>query len=158
MPRMRLPSMKLLCVAAVASSVFASPSLLHAAQEKSPYRPTSLPKNAKKHHLATGGIDNLKVRRTASGNLIRFSYRVTDAERAKGLGDKQAKPYLISQRSRAVLQVPVMDKVGQLRQAGPPRAGQEYWMVFSNKGDVVKAGERVSVVIGSYRFDGLLVE
>jgi hypothetical protein len=150
--------MNLVFVAAVAISVLALPAIVDAASEKSPYSATSLPKNAKKHHLVTGGIDNLKVRRTASGNLIRFSYRVTDAERAKGLSDKQAKPYLISHRSRAVLQVPVMDKVGQLRQAGPPREGQEYWMVFSNKGDVVKAGERVSVVIGSYRFDGLPVE
>jgi hypothetical protein len=150
--------MKSLFAAAVASGALALPALVDAAREKSPYSPASLPKNAKKQHLVTGGVDNLKVRRTASGNLIRFSYRVTDAERAKGLGDKQAKPYLISQRSRAVLQVPVMDKVGALRQAGAPRAGQEYWMVFSNKGDVVKAGERVSVVIGSYRFDGLPVE
>ena len=150
--------MKLVCVVAVTSGVFVLPTAVDAAQEKSPYRPTTLPKNAKKHHLATGGIDNLKVRRTASGNLIRFSYRVTDAERAKGLSDKQAKPYLIAHRSRAVLQVPVMDKVGQLRQAGPPRAGQEYWMVFSNKGDLVKAGERVSVIVGAYRFDGLRVE
>jgi hypothetical protein len=155
---MRAPSLKFFCAAAIAGGALLLPALGDAAQDKSPYSPTSLPKNAKKRHLTTGGIDNLKVRRTASGNLIRFSYRVTDAERAKGLGDKQATPYLISHRSRAVLQVPVMDKVGQLRQAGPPRAGQEYWMVFSNKGDVVKAGERVSVVIGSYRFDGLRVE
>src|SRR2546423_9537991 len=99
MPSMRAPCMKWLYAAAIAGGVFGWPALVDAAQEKSPYRPTSLPKNAKKHHLATGGIDNLKVRRTASGNLIRFSYRVTDAERAKGLNDKQAKPYLISHRS-----------------------------------------------------------
>ena len=133
-------------------------TLVEAAQEKSPYRPNSMPKNGKNRHTALGGIDKLKVRRTNAGNLIRFSYRVVDAERAKAVTDKQAKPYLISPRSRAVLQVPVMDKVGQLRQSGPPREGQEYWMVFSNKGDVVKAGERVTVIIGAYRFDGLLVE
>src|SRR5436305_14061505 len=111
--------MKLVCIL-VLSVALAASGAVAAAQEKSPYRPTTLPKNAKKHHLASGGIDNLKVRRTASGTLIRFSYRVTDAERAKTLGDKQAKPYLISQRSRVVLQVPVMDKVGQLRQTGAP--------------------------------------
>jgi len=31
-------------------------------------------------------------------------------------------------------------------------------MVFSNKGNFVKAGHRVSVVIGSIRFDGLMVQ
>jgi hypothetical protein len=57
-----------------------------------------------------------------------------------------------------VLKVPVMEKVGPLRQAFAPEVGKEYWMVFSNKGDVVKKGERVSVVVGSFRVDGLVVE
>ena len=61
-------------------------------------------------------------------------------------------------RSRALLQVPVMDKVGQLRQTGTPIAGQEYWMVFSNKGNLVKPGDRVNVIIGSFRAEGLMVE
>jgi hypothetical protein len=51
-----------------------------------------------------------------------------------------------------------MDKVGPLLQSTAPEVGKEYWMMFSNKGDVVKAGERVSVVIGGFRVDGLRVE
>ena len=51
-----------------------------------------------------------------------------------------------------------MDKVGPLRQATRPQAGKEYWMVFSNKGDVVASGERVSVVVGTFRIDGLRIE
>ena len=100
----------------------------------------------------------MKVSHTASGNLIRFSYRVTEPEQAKVLGDKKATPYLLGQRSRALLQIPVMDKVGQLRQTGTPKAGQEYWMVFSNKGNLIKPGDRVNVMIGSFRADGLMVE
>src|SRR5437868_15161039 len=122
---MRLPSCTLVWLIAVASGVLICSLPVAAAPEKSPYRPTTLPKNAKKQHLAIGGVDNLKVRRTTSGTLIRFTYRVVDPERAKGLSDKQAKPYLISHTSRVVLQIPVMDKVGQLRQSGPARAGQE---------------------------------
>jgi hypothetical protein len=138
-----------------AAKVAAAPS---PARKSSPYRPEKLTRSAKDYYAATQGVDKLKVSHTASGNLIRFSYRVTDPERAKVLSDKKATPYLIGHRSRAVLQVPVMDKVGQLRQAQTPQAGQEYWMVFSNKGDVVKPGERVSVVIGTFRVDGLRVE
>ena len=74
------------------------------------------------------------------------------------LGDKKATPYLWGQRSRAMLQIPVMDKVGPLRQAGIPVAGKEYWMTFSNKGDLVKKGDRVNVVIGAFHADGLAVE
>jgi hypothetical protein len=124
----------------------------------SPYHPISVSPSAKDYYQTTWGIDNLLVRETASGNLIRFSYRVTDPARAKALGDKKATPYLFGQRSRAVLQIPVMNKIGQLRQTGLPEAGKEYWMVFSNKGNLVKPGDRVNVVIGPFHADGLMVE
>ena len=64
----------------------------------------------------------------------------------------------MGQKSRALLQVPVMDKVGMLRQTGAPQVGQEYWMVFSNKGNLVRPGDRVNVMIGSFHADGLVVE
>ena len=124
----------------------------------SPFRPVSAPNSAKNYYQALWGVDNLLVRQTASGNLIRFSYRVTDPARAKVLGDNHATPYLYGQRSRAVLHIPVMDKVGQLRQTGTAEAGKEYWMVFSNKGDLVKPGDRVNVIIGTFHADGMMVE
>ena len=124
----------------------------------SPFRQQRLSTKAQNYYVATYGVDKLKVSYTASGNLIRFSYRVTDPERAKLLNDKRSTPYLLGLRSRAVLQVPVMDKVGALRTATTPQAGQEYWMVFSNKGDLVKPGDRVNVMIGAFRADGLMVE
>lgn len=124
----------------------------------SPYRPVSVPNRAKNYYLAAWGIDNLLVRHTASGNLIRFSYRVVNPARAKPLGSKLATPYLVGQRSHAMLHVPVMDKVGELRQTGAQGAGQDYWMVFSNKGNLVKVGDRVDVIIGSFHAIGLTVE
>ncbi len=129
-----------------------------AAQAPSQYHAVSLSNRAKSYYASTWGVDNLLVRRTASDNLIRFSYRVTDPVRAKTLGDKRVTPFLVGQRSRAVLQIPNMEKVGQLRQSGTPEAGKEYWMVFSNKGNLIKAGDRVNVVIGSFHVDGLVVE
>lgn len=124
----------------------------------SPYHPVSIPNSAKDYYQSVWGIDNMLVRRTASGNLIRFSYRVTDPARAKALGDKHATPYLFGQRSHAMLHIPVMEKVGQLRQTGTAEAGKEYWMVFSNKGNLVRAGDRVNVIIGSFHADGVMVE
>ena len=128
-----------------------------AKHKASPYRP-GVPDSAKGYHQAIWGVDNMLVRHMASGNLIRFSYRVTDPARATVLGDKRATPLLYAPRSRALLHIPVMDKVGQLRQTGTAEAGREYWMVFSNKGNVVKPGDRVDVVIGSFHADGLMVE
>ncbi len=51
-----------------------------------------------------------------------------------------------------------MEKVGQLRQSSTSQAGKSYWMAFSNKGRLVKRGDRVNVVIGKFRADGLVVD
>lgn len=141
--------------AAANSTPAAAPS---PTRKVSPYRQVKLTENAKNYYVARWGVDKLKVSYTSSGNLIRFSYRVAEPELAKSLADKKSTPYLLGQKSHALLQVPVMDKVGQLRQTAAPQAGQEYWMVFSNKGNLVKPGERVNVVIGAFHADGLLVE
>jgi hypothetical protein len=121
-------------------------------------RQQKMPGKARNYYITAFGVENLHVSYTASGNLIRFTYRVAEPERAKVLADKRNAAYLVGQRSRAVLQVPVMDKVGMLRQAATPVPGQEYWMVFSNKGNLVRQGDRVNVVIGSFHADGLMVE
>jgi len=141
-----------------ASTAAGNPVATPKTRKVSPFHPVSVPNKAKTYYQAAWGVDSLMVRRTASGNLIRFSYRVTDPLRAKVLGDNHATPYLYGQRSRAVLHIPVMDKVGQLRQTGSAESGKEYWMVFSNKGDPVKSGDRVNVVIGSFHADGMMVE
>ena len=143
---------------AAAASSTAGNTAAPPAQQGSPYRPVKLTARAKTKYVAAWGVDNLKVSYTASGNLIRFSYRVTEPELAKILSDRKATPYLLGQRSHALLQIPVMDKVGPLRQTGTPEAGQQYWMVFSNKGNLIKPGDRVNVMIGSFRADGLMVE
>jgi len=54
--------------------------------------------------------------------------------------------------------VPSLEKVGKLRQSSTPQAGKSYWMAFSNKGRLVKRGDRVNVVIGKFRADGLVVD
>ncbi|MFM0030736.1 hypothetical protein PQR70_31405 [Paraburkholderia madseniana] len=128
------------------------------ARRHSPYLPVNLPQHAKNYYGLMKGIDNLSVRRTASGNLIRFSYRVMDPAAARLLGEKTATAYLYGEVSHALLEIPVMDKIGPLRQTGPLEAGQEYWMVFSNKGDPIKAGDRVDVFVGSLHIDGLIVK
>src|SRR5437016_249995 len=92
------------------------------------------------------------------GEVVRFTYRVLDADKAKTLNDKKAEPFLIDPRAQVKLVVPSLEKVGQLRQSSTPQAGKSYWMAFSNKGRLVKRGDRVSVVIGRFRADGLVVD
>jgi hypothetical protein len=122
------------------------------------YPPADLPPSARMFYQIMWGVDSLGVKSMESGQMIGFSYRVIDVEKAKGLNDKKATPYLIDEKARVKLVVPTMEKVGQLRQSSTPEAGKSYWMVFSNKGTFVKRGNRVSVVIGRFRVDGLTVQ
>jgi hypothetical protein len=73
------------------------------------------------------------------------------------MNDKKASPVLIDERAGVSLQVPTMENAGQLRQSSTPEAGRSYWMVFSNKGKIVKPGDRVKIVIGQFHADGLFI-
>ena len=108
-------------------STAAPPAASPSARKKSPYHPESVPRSGRNYLAVTTGVSDMKVRRTNAGNLIRFSYRIANADQAKALNDRKATPYMIGHTSHAMLQVPVMDKVGPLRQSTAPEAGKEYW-------------------------------
>ncbi len=136
-----------------------APSSLAAKRTKtSPYHGMKVSEKAKIFYPAAWGVDQLSVNYTSSGNLIRFNYRVVEPKLAKALGDHEATPYLYAPRTHAMLQVPTMEKIGQLRQMSAAEANKTYWMVFSNKGNLVQRGDRVNVIIGKFHADGLLVE
>ena len=122
------------------------------------YRPNRPPKRAAEYYGAVWGVDGLQVKSVESGELIRFTYHVLDAAKAQPLNDKKSEPALIDPAAGVRLEIPQLEKVGKLRQSSPAETGQTYWMAFSNKGRVVKRGDHVSVVIGKFRADGLIVE
>jgi hypothetical protein len=103
-------------------------------------------------------VDSLSVKYAESGEIIRFSYRILDPVKAQQLNDKKAEPQLVDPQAGVKLVVPSLEKVGQLRQSTTPEAGKSYWMAFSNKGRLVKRGDHVSVVIGKFRADGLMID
>ena len=115
-------------------------------------------RQAQMYYEGVWGIDSLKVKYTESGEMIRFSYRVLDPDKAASLNDKKAEPSLIDLQAGVKLVVPQMEKVGKLRQSSTPKAGMSYWMAFSNSGRRVRPGDRVIVEIGHFRADGLMVE
>jgi hypothetical protein len=122
------------------------------------YQNTRGTAKSKHYYSEVWGVDKLRASYTSSGNLIKFSYRVIQPKLAKTLGEHENAPELIGIRSNAVLHIPTMEKIGQLRQMSAAEADKDYWMVFSNKGNLVKPGDEVSVIIGRFRADGLIVE
>jgi hypothetical protein len=122
------------------------------------YQPDRFAGRAGLYYRLIWGVDSLSVKSTESGEVIRFSYRVLDAEKARPLNDKKLEPSLIDPKAGLKLVVPSLEQVGQLRQSSTPEAGKSYWMAFSNKGRLVKRGDHVDVVIGPFRADGLIVD
>jgi hypothetical protein len=122
------------------------------------YSAGAMPASARNYYASTWGVDQLSTQLAESGQLVRFSYRILDSSLAKPLLDKVSSPSLLDEHAHAVLSVPTMEKVGPLRQSGAAEAGKTYWVLFSNRGRVVHDGDRVSVVIGSFRVDGLVVQ
>ncbi len=122
------------------------------------YLPNRFSRRAQMFYQGVWGVDSLSVRLAESGELIRFTFRVLDANKAKPLNDKATEPSLIDPQAGVQLVIPTMANIGKLRQTGTPEAGKSYWMSFSNKGRMVKRGDRVIVAIGAFRADGLEVQ
>ncbi len=121
-------------------------------------QPSYLPRRARMQYEMVWGVDSLTVKTVESGEIVRFAWRVIDADKAKPLNDKKVDPILIDQQAGVKLVVPSLEKVGQLRQSSTPETGKSYWMAFSNSGRRVKRGDRVDVVIGNFRAQGLIVQ
>ena len=122
------------------------------------FEPTHFPKREQSYYQLFWGVDSIGAKAVESGELIKFSYHVLDADKARPLNDKNNEPAMFAPSIRAKLVVPSLEKVGQLRQSSTPESGKTYWMAFSNPGRVVKRGDRVNVVIGQFHIEGLVVE
>jgi len=125
---------------------------------RSRYKPSRFSKRASEYYGLVWGVDSLAVKLAESGEVVKFTYRVLDADKAKVLNDKKNEPSLIDPKAGVKLVVPSLEKVGQLRQSAPPEDGKVYWMAFSNKGRHVKRGDHVVVVVGQFKADGLVVD
>ncbi|MBV8782785.1 MAG: hypothetical protein JOZ67_01215 [Gammaproteobacteria bacterium] len=147
-----------LCQPAPATAHTAHTTQPTAGARHSRYQPGRFAGRAGAYYRLVWGVEALEVKWAESGEVIRFSYRVLDPEKAKALNEKRSEPALIDPAAGVQLVVPSMEQIGQLRQSSTPEAGKSYWMAFSNKGRPVKRGHHVSVVIGAFRADGLVVD
>jgi hypothetical protein len=105
------------------------------------------------------GIEVVALRLTAAGHMIDFRYKILDPKKATALMDRDDKPVLIHQGSGKRTGVPVPPKVGRLRQrSNEPKLGRHYFMLFANPGHYFKAGDQVTIEIGGFRAENLIVE
>lgn len=135
-----------------------APDGANATQANFRYQPNRLPKRAGMYYQGVWGVEALSVKAVESGEIIRFTWRVLDADKAKPLNDKKLEPWLIDPEAGVKLVVPSLENVGTLRQSSTPESGRSYWMAFSNPGRRVKRGDHVNIVIGQFHAEGLVVE
>lgn len=110
-------------------------------------------------YAAEWGIEVLGVRLTAAGTMLDFRFRVVDADKARPLVQKKTEAYLVDEASDKRLQVPNPPKVGRLRQtAMTAEEGRTYFAMFGNPGRMISPGDRVTVVIGDFRAEDLVVD
>jgi len=121
-------------------------------------QPVKMANRARAFYGLVWGVESLSVKAVESGEIVRFTYHVINADKAKTLNDKKLEPVLIDPEKGVKLVVPSLEKVGLLRQMSTPVEGKSYWMAFSNSGRLVKRGDRVNVVIGQFHADNLVVE
>jgi len=67
------------------------------------YQPDRFAGRAGKYYELVWGVDSLAVKWTESGEVIRFTYRVLDADKAKTLNDKKTEPSLIDPQAQVKL-------------------------------------------------------
>lgn len=102
------------------------------------------------------GVDERRVKQAESGELIRFTWRILDPDKAKLLNDKKVQSMLIDPQAGVQLIVSAMEKVGQLRQSSTRRqANPTGW---HSQTVVPVKRDRVTIVIGQFKAEGSIVK
>jgi len=104
------------------------------------------------------GIKPLTIRLTGADHFLDFRFLVLDSEKAKPVLERGKKAYLMDQGSGKVFNVPVT-KLGPLRGTTvKPKEGKQYIILFGNSDKSIHRGSRVSVIIGEFKAENLMVQ
>lgn len=142
----------MICVLSFAATGKATPEETQENAEATPIRLT--PEEMEKKW----GVRPLSITQTADGNMLDFRYRIIDEQKAAPLFNPRTKPLLIDENTGAVMAVPEIPKVGAMRSTRRPLKDRNYFMLFANPQKHVKPGHKVTVTIGDYRAEHLVVE
>ena len=104
------------------------------------------------------GVKILGIRSTAADYMLDFRYRVVDAEKAKPLFRRKARPQVIDQTSGARMGVYSSPKTGPMRSSDIPKVDRNYFIMFANPGRHIEVGNKVTVVIDDFRVENLTVQ
>jgi hypothetical protein len=90
--------------------------------------------------------------------MLDFRYRVINAQKALPIFDRATRPLLIHEATGAKFPVMSGPKTGPLRNSNFPREGRGYFILFVNPAKTVRPGDSVSVRIGDFVAQHLIVQ
>ena len=105
------------------------------------------------------GVEVVAVRLTAAGRMLDFRYRVTDPGKASALLNRRTKAHAIHLPTGKEMGIPRVARVGRMKSSAVEgKRGTVYFLFLDARGQQVKSGDRVTVVIGEHRFEDLAVQ
>ena len=116
------------------------------------------PRSALEALVAGTGLVILQDEETGA-MAVKTGHPTVDPDKALPVLDMKIKPCLIDQATGVKMMVPDPPKVGQLRaHTMKPLAGKIYYIIFANPGNYIKRGRRVTVVVGDFKAENIIVE
>ena len=108
------------------------------------------------------GIKLYGIRWTAAGYMLEMKFRVLDPDKAFPLLKRDVKRYVVVEKSGAVLEVPFTQKLGSLkssvRTSNMVKKDYNYIALFANPNKHVNSGDKVTLVIGNFMAENLVVQ
>jgi hypothetical protein len=104
------------------------------------------------------GIEIMSLQVAVGGSRINFRYRVLDPVRATQLFNPLHKAFLLDSSGQNLVRPNTPIAASLRADSGQHlRAGRIYTYFFPNPGQAIKSGDTVTLVIGNYRAEGLVV-
>jgi hypothetical protein len=100
------------------------------------------------------GVRIVYVAVTGGGGLIDLRYQVVDPDKANAVHDANNPPTLVDEATGLVVNQLLM---GHLH-TRTFTAGQTYYLIFENPGNIVQSGNKVSVLLGDAEVDHVTVK
>ena len=100
------------------------------------------------------GVRVVRVAASGGGGLLDLRFQVVDPDRAAAVHDADTPPALVDESTGGVIASLFMGHSHH----GRLKAGVTYYLVFENPGNLVRRGDRVSVVLGRARLPHVRVQ
>lgn len=100
------------------------------------------------------GVRIVFVAVTAGGGLIDLRYQVIDPDKAASVHDEDTPPIVVDEATGLVVDQLLMGHFHE----GEFNAGQTYYLIFENPGNIVQTGGMVSVLLGDSEVDHVIVK